>query len=257
MSPTPKILLVDDDPAVTKGLEQLMPSKGYAVVVVSSGEEALWQLANSNYAAVISAINLPGISGLELVEAIRAHKLRLPVAILSADDAGDIGRRVTAAGATELWGKHLSVEQLSAAADRLLQSESKYSPVQRDELADIETDPPVSRPIRRVKNVLLFLFAPFFALGYVLAFPFIGLGMLGWWASRHKEPEAEEGEVPSAPHPTKVSILGTMGKMLGVVLFGIVFAVVGPLLGVGLVLWFGFHAWGRVGARAIGSDQAR
>ena len=67
MSRTPKILLVDDDPVVTKGLEQVMPAKGYALVVVSSGEEALWQLDNGSYAALVSAIALPGISGLELV----------------------------------------------------------------------------------------------------------------------------------------------------------------------------------------------
>jgi len=238
-------------------LEQLLQGKGYAVIVVFSGEEALWQLDNSSYAAVISAIALPGISGLELVETIRAHQLRLPAVILSTEDSDAVRQQVMAVGATELWRKPLSAVALSGSVDRLLQGESKHAPLRPDDQDAIEIDPPVSRPVRRVKNVLLFLFAPLFALGYVLVFPLIGLGMLGWLASKNKEPGAEEVEVPSTTYPTEVGVLGTVVKMLGVVVFGIVFAVVGPLLGIGLVLWFAFHAWGRVGARVIGSGQAR
>lgn len=254
MSKLRKVLLVHDDAGVIKCFEETLPAKGYAVVAVATGEDALWQLDNGSFAAVFTDIALRGMSGVELAEEIRTHQLKLPVIVVSAEAAAR--ERAAAAGVAEFLPQPLAPAQLVEAAGRLLSAEAGLHPVSADAI-EREAARAVSRPIRRVKNILLFLLAPVFALGYVLAFPVVGLGMLGWWAVRAKEQESE-GEAAAQPAGlATASIFGTLGMMLAVVVFGVLFAVVGPLLGVGLVLWFSFHAWGRVGARAIGGDEKR
>jgi hypothetical protein len=101
--------------------------------------------------------------------------------------------------------------------------------------------------------VVLFLLAPVVALGYVIAFPVVGLGMLVFSAFKTEERPQEAEPLPAeGPKP---SILKGVGMMIAVAAVGIFYGLVAPFLGIVLIVWFGLEAWGKVGARAVASDR--
>lgn len=256
MSNARKILVVGDDPVVRESLKKLLSDKGYAVTTASSGEDALWQLANGKYDAVITNMMLRGMSGLEVAEEIHARQPSVRVVIINGDGSEAVKEGAAAAGVAGLLPKHLSPEQLAESADRVLQATESVTALQSQtpegEAASAQV---MSKFAWHLKNVVLFLLAPFIGLAYLLAFPIVGLGMLAWLAFRAKEQRSEEAEPLRSAAPPKTSALKTIAMMLAVVSSGVVFAVVGPILGIGLILSTSFQAWGKLGAKAMEKSQ--
>ncbi|MET0209952.1 MAG: sigma 54-interacting transcriptional regulator [Burkholderiaceae bacterium] len=79
-----RLLLVDDDPDLLKLLSMRLEAAGYDVTAVASAEAALAQLAAQRPALVLSDVQLPGMDGLALFNAIRARHPALPVILLTA-----------------------------------------------------------------------------------------------------------------------------------------------------------------------------
>ncbi len=86
MSPKPtlKILVVEDDPHILLGLEEVLRSEGYDVVTCTRGDRALEQLAQVQPALILLDVMLPGVSGFDLCRQIRARKIRTPILMLTA-----------------------------------------------------------------------------------------------------------------------------------------------------------------------------
>jgi len=71
MVPDINFLIIDSDEAVRKGIEILLRQEGYKVWTVASGQEAL-DLANKiNFHIVVTDLNMPGMSGIEILEKLR------------------------------------------------------------------------------------------------------------------------------------------------------------------------------------------
>jgi two-component system response regulator TctD len=87
-----RLLLVEDDRAMARGIAALLKAQGFAVDHVIRGEEALEVYATEAYGALILDVGLPDISGFEVLQSIRRHGSQLPVLVLTAKDA--IGDRV-------------------------------------------------------------------------------------------------------------------------------------------------------------------
>ncbi|WP_159983723.1 MULTISPECIES: response regulator transcription factor [unclassified Novosphingobium] len=81
-----RILIVEDDERLARGMEASMSASGFAVDVVDRGEDALDVLASENYNAVILDLGLPDIDGLEVLQSLRAGGNATPVLILTARD---------------------------------------------------------------------------------------------------------------------------------------------------------------------------
>jgi EAL domain-containing protein (putative c-di-GMP-specific phosphodiesterase class I)/ActR/RegA family two-component response regulator len=78
-----RILLVDDDTAVLKMLQRRLEKVGHRVVACSSGDQALAALTNEVFDVMVSDIQMPGTSGLNLLRAVREHDLDLPVVLMT------------------------------------------------------------------------------------------------------------------------------------------------------------------------------
>ena len=78
-----RILLVDDDSAVLSMTERVLKRAGHEVVACSSGDQALATLAKFEFDVMVSDIQMPGISGLKLLRAVRDHDLDLPVVLVT------------------------------------------------------------------------------------------------------------------------------------------------------------------------------
>jgi hypothetical protein len=109
----------------------------------------------------------------------------------------------------------------------------------------------VAKPASHLKDIVLFLLAPFVGLFYVLIFPAVGLVML---ASMLLNAETQEPEEAKPLHPVakpETRILKTAAMTVIAGLIGISYAMVAPMLGIGVLLWFSFQAWGKLGASAL------
>ena len=83
------VLLVDDKPENLVALESLLEATGYHLVRAISGEEALLALLEREYAAIVLDVEMPGMSGIELAQMIRARKKTQDVPILFLTAHGD------------------------------------------------------------------------------------------------------------------------------------------------------------------------
>jgi len=119
-----RILLVEDDSmigeAVLKGLQQ----EGLTVDWTLSGEDALLAFAVEPYELVVLDLGLPGISGLDVLNSIRAEGAAVPVIILTAWDK--VSQRVLGldSGADDYLIKPFALDELAARIRVLLRRHS-------------------------------------------------------------------------------------------------------------------------------------
>jgi len=80
-----KILVVDDEPILLKGLRFSLEQEGYEVETAVDGKEAYDKILQNSYDAVILDLMLPGMDGLEVCKKVR-EKLMVPILMLTAKD---------------------------------------------------------------------------------------------------------------------------------------------------------------------------
>jgi len=80
----PRVLVVDDDPEMTDMLVTVLADAGYSAEGAASAAEALEAIRRAAPDAVVTDLSMPGMDGLQLVEAARALRRGLPFIILTA-----------------------------------------------------------------------------------------------------------------------------------------------------------------------------
>jgi CheY-like chemotaxis protein len=90
-----RILVIDGSSLVRRQVTAALEGKGYPIVQAPDGAEALELLDALPIALVITDLTMPSMSGLELIEQIRAHKTRcdVPIVVLSAQTRVDLVER--------------------------------------------------------------------------------------------------------------------------------------------------------------------
>ncbi|ESQ85253.1 hypothetical protein AEAC466_05950 [Asticcacaulis sp. AC466] len=133
-----RVLLVEDDAMLGKALSTGLVQAGYTPDWLTDGESADDAIKANSYAAVILDINLPGMSGLELLKALRRTS-DLPVIIMTARDGLDARIEGLDLGADDYIVKPFALSELLArlrAVHRRSQGRSQSIIV----LGDIEID---------------------------------------------------------------------------------------------------------------------
>ena len=80
-----RVLVVDDEPQILRGLRTNLRARGYDVDTAPDGEQALELAASSRPDVVILDLGLPGIDGVDVIRGLRAWS-RMPIIVLSARD---------------------------------------------------------------------------------------------------------------------------------------------------------------------------
>ncbi|HVY25106.1 MAG TPA: EAL domain-containing protein [Polyangiaceae bacterium] len=112
------VLLVDDDLAVLKMTCKRLQRRGHRVIACSSGEEALAVLARETFDAMVSDVRMPGMTGMDLLRAVRERDLDLPVLLMTGDPELDSASAAVEYGAFQYLTKPVAAGQLEAAAER-------------------------------------------------------------------------------------------------------------------------------------------
>ena len=84
MSEVPLISIVDDDALAREGIRQLVKSLGYRAVTFSSAEHFLESSVIAETTCLITDVQMPGLNGLELQEALQSQGLQTPIILITA-----------------------------------------------------------------------------------------------------------------------------------------------------------------------------
>ncbi|HVO62913.1 MAG TPA: response regulator transcription factor [Terriglobales bacterium] len=108
-----KILVVDDEPQITRVLKTTLSSQGYGTRTASDGDEALQLMKGWNPDLIITDLRMPNMDGLDLCRHVR-QKSRVPIIVLSVK--GEERSKVAAldAGADDYVTKPFSINELLA-----------------------------------------------------------------------------------------------------------------------------------------------
>ncbi|WP_253449556.1 sigma-54 dependent transcriptional regulator [Halomonas sp. Y3] len=115
------ILIVEDDPAILELLEEELQDAGHGTLGVASAEDAIATLSHTPVAMVISDVRLPGMSGLELLERLRAEDSPLGFIVITAFGTIDQAVEALKLGADDFLTKPLDLENVQEAVFRVLE----------------------------------------------------------------------------------------------------------------------------------------
>jgi len=109
-----RILVIEDEPGIVDFLERGLDAHGFDVISALDGEQGIERALNEEVDLVVLDMMLPGRSGLEVLELLRARRPATPVIVLTA--LGEIEHRVQGldAGAADYLSKPFSLSELAA-----------------------------------------------------------------------------------------------------------------------------------------------
>jgi DNA-binding response OmpR family regulator len=150
----PRILIIDDDPALVRVLRRSLAYEGFTVDAAASGAEGLTRARERYPDLVILDVMMPGLDGLEVLRRLRAGDPDLPVLLLTARDAPADQVRGLEGGADDYVVKPFAFEVLLARVRTLLRRrEAERPPVLR--FADLGLDTATRRAHRGRREVHL------------------------------------------------------------------------------------------------------
>jgi len=181
MSALRKVLVVDDDAVVGKSFNRVLTrDKGYVVITAQSGAEALEKMRTQKYDLVFTDIKMPGMDGVELAARVKANQPWTPVVIITGYGTTANEARAKEVGVSDFMRKPLSPEMIEESATHaLLEPVSAIvAPQQASPVEEVHAEP--VEKTNNLKNVALFIAAPFVGLAYAVLLPFVGTAMLVW-----------------------------------------------------------------------------
>ena len=115
-----RILIVDDEPQLRNLLAELVGTM-YQCVQAESAEAALAEIKKTQFAVVISDVNLTGMSGLEMIPLIKARSPQTVVLVISGQQSLDDSIQALRVGAFDYIAKPLELHQVEAAVRRAVE----------------------------------------------------------------------------------------------------------------------------------------
>jgi len=115
-----KILVAEDDPLMSKILEYRLKMDRHEVMVTRDGSDALAKIETFHPDLIITDIMVPFTSGLELVRAVKARYITIPIIVLSAMGQADIIIEAFRLGADDYMSKPFNLDELSLRVKRFV-----------------------------------------------------------------------------------------------------------------------------------------
>jgi cyclic di-GMP phosphodiesterase len=116
-----RILIVGDEPGLRERLDDMLSREGFQCKTCASGEVALEALARERFDAVITDLNMPGMSGLELLHEGRQKYPEAAFLVATVDDDVRVGVEAMKQGAADYLVKPLQLESVAESIERAVQ----------------------------------------------------------------------------------------------------------------------------------------
>ena len=124
----PRILLVEDEPHIARGLVFNLESEGCEVLHVETGEEAIAEAQRNGYALVVLDVMLPGMDGFEVCRHLRDLDPRLPILMLTARTEEKDRVAGLSVGADDYLTKPFSLDEFLLRVRGMLRRSEWYRP---------------------------------------------------------------------------------------------------------------------------------
>ena len=117
--PTPRsVLVVDDDAAVGRSIGRVLGAAGFDVTTAGDGSVAIRALEKRSFDVILSDIQMPDLSGMGLLSAIRAQGLEVPVILMTGDPQLETAIEAVSLGATQYLVKPIANVEVVKAVER-------------------------------------------------------------------------------------------------------------------------------------------
>jgi CheY-like chemotaxis protein len=227
MSALHKVLVVDDDPVVGRSFNRVLSQKDYVVITAQNAQEALAKMEAEEYDVVFTDIKMPGMDGLELAERVKAKRPWTPVVIVTGYGTTANEERAKAAGVSAFLHKPLSPEMITETTMHALLEPAPII-IPQEEISHIETvRPEPGKKESKLKNVVLFMAAPFIGLVYAVLFPFFGIGMMAYMGIKAL---------------AKITAVKNVVLLIAAPFVGLAYVVMLPFFGTAALAWIGVQA---------------
>lgn len=114
------VLVVDDDPGVVAWLVEELTESGFATEGVAAPQAALARLEERAFHIVVSDVEMPGMRGIDLVQAMHAKRPEQLIILITAFGTIDLAMQCVRAGATDFLAKPFQIAALVHAIERAL-----------------------------------------------------------------------------------------------------------------------------------------
>ncbi len=109
-----RVLLIEDDPEVTRVVVRGLEGEGFSVDAVADGVDGLWQATEGNFDVVVLDLLLPSLSGYRVCESLRERNNATPVVVLTAKSGEYDQIDLLDLGADDFLTKPVSIKVLAA-----------------------------------------------------------------------------------------------------------------------------------------------
>jgi putative two-component system response regulator len=127
-----RVLVIDDEHVIRMLVMEILEAAGHEVTGAESAERALTLLDREDFDLVVSDVVMPGLSGLELLEVVRARRASLPVILITGAGTYDTLSQALTRGAAGLVTKPFAHSEIQSAVADALERASRS----RDELRE-------------------------------------------------------------------------------------------------------------------------
>ncbi|MFN3850202.1 MAG: PleD family two-component system response regulator [Spirosomataceae bacterium] len=119
-----KVILCEDNDILRKTLSFFLESKGFNVTQFANGREALISIEQNNYDIILTDINMPGGSGMEITQHVRSTlKRKTPIIIFTSSNIEQTELESFDLGANEFIAKPVSPLVLLVRMNKLLNNQ--------------------------------------------------------------------------------------------------------------------------------------
>ncbi len=140
MAEPPRILVVDDEPAVQHALSRALTLERYEVALSDNGGDAVERMIDGTYDAVILDVSMPVLDGLEVCRRVRESGDRTPVLMLTAREQVDDRVAGLDAGADDYLVKPFALRELMARVRALLRRADEIDQEEALNFEDLHLD---------------------------------------------------------------------------------------------------------------------
>lgn len=118
----PHILIVEDEPSTSWALSEGLSDHGFTIDTFRTGEDAWEWLQQGRSDLIISDLQLPGMSGIELARKLQRGPHAQPVILVTAYGAPEEAGTLERAGIVDCFAKPFLIDQLRQSVQRALES---------------------------------------------------------------------------------------------------------------------------------------